>query len=191
MSIKSVLVVTSVLFVLTAFSQELPMETDVMEQIIRFKQNATKIYYNDSLLDFSHFDKKAFRKKKFVSRHAFLKGNHITLTAAERKYIITEFKKMRAKVWQQNLFSNSQRVPYDSTFAQLSFFLREDLQNQQSLYRSVWRFAKPVFLRNNTICLIAYIYMIHSSGGEEELAFYKKYKDGRWRRFIIISGAAY
>lgn len=191
MSIKPILLAALVLFALRVFSQQLPMETDIMEQIIRLKKDTAKIYYNDSLLDFSHFDPKAFKKKKFVSWHAFLKGNRITLTSAEREYIIDEFRKMRGKVWQQNLFANSQRVPYDSTFAQLSTFLREDYRNKKLLYRAVWRFSRPVFMRNNTICLVAYTYMSHSSAGEEELAFYKKGTDGLWKRFLIIQGAAY
>jgi hypothetical protein len=194
MSIKSILFAALVLLATKAFSQGLSTLPGIMEQIIRGNQDTAKIYYIDSLISFSHLKPGTFNKKKFqhtAIMYRSLKGNSIRLTSAERKHVISEFKKMQSQVWQKNLFNNSQRIPYDSVGVYLASFERKNHPYHPANGYQYWRFSRPVYLRGDTICLIAFVYMCGSLCGEDEFALYKKNEDGRWERFVLISGGVF
>ena len=126
-------------------------------------------------------------------------GNSLALTKAEQDHILTQLGQQT--VWSDNLFPNSKRIDADSMWA----FLRQmNAQRALSLnqaalqkdtvtikhlrydYLYVFTFAKPIYIRDNTLCLIAFGAMCGGECGQTETSFYKK-ENNEWTKWIIVS----
>lgn len=126
-------------------------------------------------------------------------GTLSALTKAEKKYLLTNIK--RKTNWPDNLFANSKRINADSLW---TFLNQENINritninkaalNQDSLaYKKATRqfpfvfvFTKPVYIRNNTICLISFAAMCGRDCGRDEISFYKK-ENNVWTKWIVVS----
>ena len=127
------------------------------------------------------------------------KGNFITLTKTEQDYLLSQLGQQT--VWSDNLFSNSKRIDTDSMWtylrqmnAQRTLSINQAaLKNDTVLikklkydYPYVFTFAKPIYIRNNTVCLIAFGAMCGGECGQTETSFYKK-ENNEWTKWIIVS----
>jgi len=53
-------------------------------------------------------------------------------------------------------------------------------------YTFVFTFAKPVYIRDNTVCLVAFGAMCGSDCGRTETSFYRR-ENNEWTKWIIVS----
>ena len=130
-------------------------------------------------------------------------GNSITLTKAEQNYLLSQLGQQ--VFWSDNLFANSKRINTDSMWT----FLRQmNVQRALSLNQAVSQkdtvtimnlrydnpyvfiFAKPIYIRNNTVCLIAFSAMCGSSCGQTEVSFYKN-ENNEWTKWIMVSAGVF
>ena len=172
------------------FAQEAP---NIIEQIIKEKQDTSKIYYADLVFVYRTFETKVLNRRKIKAY--FIPGpggTTFVLQKSERNHIAAEFSKMKRSLWPKDLFPNSQRVANDSAWNYISDFLKKsNYRVHPEKGHQVWWFSKPIYLRNNTLCLISFRYMCHDLCGEDELAFYKRNERGRWERYVVIDGGAF
>jgi hypothetical protein len=193
MKIKTTLFAGFVLFAGKLMGQA----PDIVEQVIRDKQDTAKVYYEDSVARLvrgvSVYQRQLLKKRKYSSYNVYnLNGNKIVLTRREKGYINKELLKMRSEVWPVNLFANSVRVPSDSAWQYIRQLARQNFAGgRQSRYQQLWSFSRPIYLRNNTICLFSWTYICHSSCGEQEILFYKKNAAGRWERYVFLDGRVF
>ena len=140
--------------------------------------------------------KDAFQKGTVTDKR---QGNSITLTKAEQNYLLSQLGQQM--VWSDSLFPNSKRINADSMWT----FLRQmnaqrvlslnqaasqkdtvTIKNLKYYYPYVFIFAKPIYIRNNTVCLIAFSAMCGGNCGQTETSFYKKINN-EWTKWIIVS----
>ena len=165
----------------------------LLEQIIRGKQDTARIYYIDSILPVHQFGSTMRWGKTIKSFPVYgLGANSIQLSRRERKHIFYETSITHWPfVWMDNLFKNSQRIPKDSAGAYLKAFERKNHPYDSKNGYQFWHFSKPVYLRDNTICLVSFVYMCGGLCGEDEVAFYKKNENGRWERFVVLRAGVF
>ncbi len=126
-------------------------------------------------------------------------GNSITLTKNEQDYLLSQLGQQT--VWSDNLFPNSKRIHSDSMWTHLRQInaqrvlslnqaaLQKDsvtIKNLRYDYPYVFTFAKPIYIRDNTVCLIAFGAMCGGDCGQTETSFYKK-ENNEWIKWIIVS----
>ncbi|HWY36274.1 MAG TPA: hypothetical protein VNX68_16630, partial [Nitrosopumilaceae archaeon] len=94
----------------------------------------------------------------------------IKLTGEEQKYILEEVEKEKGFIWPDNLFKNSTRIELDTFGPQ-----------------AVTTFTKPIYFRNNSVCLL-YIRRLYSrASGNQRLYFCKKV-NGVWEKGLLVGG---
>lgn len=112
---------------------------------------------------------KAIRDGKIIDKR---NGNSLMLTKAEQDHILTQLGQQT--VWPDNLFPNSRRIDADSMWNYLiqrneqrvlllhQAALQKDTITIKQLrydYPYVFTFAKPIYIRNSTVCLISFAAM--------------------------------
>jgi hypothetical protein len=196
------LLIAFLLAVQTSYSQVEPSAISFIENLIRKDQPAGQIFYTDKINPTYLLKIKTHLSKKYISgENNETKQNTIVLTRQEKKYLWEQFESFNKPYWTENLFSNSRLVKADSLMA----FIRKansdyseslnnpnnsgyDKANMMKNYQrpNVFQFSKPVYLRNNSICLIFLSYSCGDPCGRDELCFYKKEKDN-WTKWIVVS----
>lgn len=69
---------------------------DIIEQIIRDKQDTARIYYVDSARTKAWFDPQSLNRKNYKNLlYRELNGNRIFLPRAERKFLLAEIERMK------------------------------------------------------------------------------------------------
>jgi methyltransferase-like protein len=176
-------------------------DSTILMKITKSVSLESQIVYVD-LVDKSNYLinqlKSNFKTKKIVDQKT---NAEILLTKKEKKFLIYESKKQ--VIWPENLFISSLRISSDSIWA----FLNNEKQKQkiahdealkvndadklQSLNKKkvwVFRFNKPIYIRNNTICLVTYQAFCSKDCGRSESVFYKK-ENNDWIKWItVLSG---
>ena len=125
--------------------------------------------------------------------------NSIILTKKEQNYLLSQLRQQ--VVWSANLFPNSKRIDTDSiwTFlrqmnAQRALSLKHavlqkdtvTIKNLRYDYPYVFTFTKPIYIRDNTVCLITFFAMCGRDCGQKETSFYKK-ENNKWIKWVIVS----
>ncbi|HUS02880.1 MAG TPA: hypothetical protein VMY77_14180 [Chitinophagaceae bacterium] len=156
-------------------------ENEVIRQILRPEINKhEEIVYthrlNKGVLE---YDTKEFIKTS--TRFFNKKGDTLILSKSEKKYIITQLRIIKDHVWKDSLFNFSHRIPEDSTASYL----------KANKARELYQFSKPIFIRNNSICLI-YMMRLCCGGiyGPTHLGFYK-IQNGFWKNWITVFSGAF
>lgn len=141
---------------------------------------------------------KAIQNGKIIDKR---NGNALTLSKAEKAYILSQLRQQT--VWSDNLFPNSKHIVADSVWSYLrqmntqrAFMLDQaalqkdtmTIKNLRYKYPYVFTFAKPIYLRDNTVCLIAFWATCGSQCGQTETSFYKK-ANNKWTKWIIVSAS--
>lgn len=123
----------------------------------------------------------------------------LVLTKAEQNYILNQLRQQT--VWPDNLFPNGKRIEEKSMWNYLrqmeserilsmnNAALQKDTATYNSLrnnYTYIFTFAKPIYIRDNTICLIAFGAMCGGMCGRTETCFYKK-ENNEWIKWIMVS----
>jgi len=103
------------------------------------------------------------------------------ITTQEQTYLISELKQLRGLRWPDKMFPNSKRV--SSEDIKNVFKITKQYPNEKADNCSViFTFSKPIYLRNNTICL--YLDQAQYSNTQIQLAysFYIK-TEGEWEEY--------
>ena len=126
-------------------------------------------------------------------------GNSLKLKKDEQDYLFSQLS-LRT-IWTDNIFTDSKLINSDSMWTYLSqenkkrivdmnqAVLSKDtltLKKLQYYYSYVFAFTKPIYIRDNTICLISFAGMCGIECGREETSFYKK-ENNEWTKWIIVS----
>jgi hypothetical protein len=146
--------------------------------------------------------KEIFHKGELTDKRL---GNTITLTKSEQKYLLTELG--QRIIWNDYLFTNGKRISSDS----MRIFLKKQntdrvktinqaAKSKDTLtikalgelknYPYVFTFAKPIYIRNNTVCLISFIAMCGNECGQTETSFYKKVNN-EWTKWVVVSSGTF
>ena len=101
-------------------------------------------------------------------------GDSILLTNDELTYLNAQLELTDHFHWEQRLFKNAKIIPFDTL-------------RHQRLYGQYWFFSKPIFIRDNSICLFYYIFYCGNTCGHSQLAFYR-WRNNKWTKWIHVIG---
>ncbi|RPD45185.1 hypothetical protein [Paracnuella aquatica] len=112
-------------------------------------------------------------------------NDSLTLTEKERSFLQQQFNQQSGKIWTKPHFRNWHLVSEDS----LKHYHEVDQYfwfSPDRLGGRLYTFSKPVFFRNDSMCLFYWGYWCGTRCGEGQLALYQK-QDGKWKyRFSLF-----
>lgn len=166
----------------------------LIDGIIRHVQDTAHIFYYDSIATtYRVNDIKTVLANRTIKsiRKDSTQNNSITLTKAEQKYIFNQLDEMHKMTWDKNIFTNSTRVTADSS----SFYFNEISTSNRKGWnpksgRQIWEITEPIYLRDNSYCLLFTLYICGGECGRDELCFYKNI-NGRWSKWITVSSGEF
>ncbi len=146
--------------------------------------------------------KEIFQKGKVTDKRL---GSSITLTKSEQEYLLSQLG--QRIVWNDNLFEKGKRICSDSMWNFLGKLNAERVAtiNKASIdkdsltikklqqlknYPFVFTFAKPIYIRDNSVCLISLGAMCGGDCGQTETSFYKK-ENGEWTIWIVVTSGVF
>jgi len=88
----------------------------------------------------------------------------------ERDLVNQELNAMMSYIWPDNLFEHVSYTTKDST----------------SYRHNLYSFSKPIFFRNNTLCILYKAYSCGEECGEGDVSVYK-FENGKWKYWISLS----
>ena len=118
---------------------------------------------------------------------------------AEQNYLLDQL--FQESSWPDHLFPNSKRIKTDSMFTYLSkmnpqhkLSLNQATSQKDTItiknlrYNSpfIFTFAKPIYIRDNTVCLIVFGARCGGDCGHIETSFYKKVYN-EWIKWITVT----
>lgn len=174
-------------------------DTTILLKAFRHVTTQRQIVYVDTVSTYKDSQDQLFKTIKNSSISDKRSGNTLTLSKAEQDLILTQLRQQT--VWSDNLFSNSKRIDADSMWTFLRQMnaqrvlslnqaaLQKDTMTIKNLrydYPYVFTFAKPIYIRDNTVCLISFGAMCGDNCGQTEPSFYKK-ENNEWIKWIIVS----
>ncbi len=184
-----------------SFSQTDTSYYNLIYNQIRTYQKTGTIYYADK--PYNEFNKEGFEplyKNPVVNVFGSKNKASITLSKQEREYILSQLQNFPNEILPDSLLPNSKRIANGS----LQKFVRrvneskyDSLMNLQdtiaahkflssSLMHSSFFFSKPIYIRNNSILLSCFTWLVGNSwGGRSELCFYRK-ENNNWVKWITV-----
>ena len=130
---------------------------------------------NASNFFYEIFSKSFEDKNKHITFTNREQKDSISLSKKETEFIISELSKSENSNWNIDDFSNDIIANKD-----VQSYLNKEKNN---IY---FDFLKPIFMRNNELMLIRYVYLRRGSSAGTFLGFYKKI-NGTWKQWIPIS----
>lgn len=178
-------------------------DTTILLKAFRHVTTQRKIVYVDTVSAYNDSNGQLLKTIQNGTISDKINGNSLTLTKAEQNHILTQLGQQT--VWSDNLFPNSKLIDTDSMWsfliqmnAQLSLSLNQAVFQKDTLtiknlrYERpyIFAFAKPIYIRDKTVCLIAFGAMCGGECGETETSFYKK-ENNKWTKWIIVSAGVF
>jgi hypothetical protein len=149
---------------------------EVVRQIVKPPDKGEVLLYSNSLSsEFSQYCKRKLNRRSYIFFEDGDAGDTLVLTKKEKDYIIRKLDSVQNYSWKEEVFPNSKIVVQDTLWDYL-------LKNHKAV---VHQFSKPIFIRDNSICLIYYM-IFKGAGGPSYFGFYKK-KNGIWEEWISVS----
>jgi hypothetical protein len=188
----------------TTYGQTNQQDTTILMKAFREITRQEQIVYVDTV-DMKGYVpddlKRAIKKGKITDERKTKPPNSLKLTKTEQNYLLERLGQQT--VWADNLFTDGRCLNSDSMW----IYLREEntkkiaainkavmvkdtlaLKKAQSKYSYVFTFTKPVYIRDNTVCLISFAALCGQDCGQSEISFYKKIND-EWVKWILVSSA--
>jgi hypothetical protein len=153
-------------------------EVRFIENYARRNNDTTKIYYLDSMALPSSILPLLKQKRIYYKG-----GDFIQLSDSEKKYISEKYYDLKSSVWEDSLIPYSKCIKNDSSGKVLTAIQNLN-RSRHSKWLYLWYFSKPIFLRNNTVCLFSV--MAFNGSGYHQTAFYKKDAEGKWNPWIVL-----
>jgi hypothetical protein len=140
-----------------------------------------------------------------TGKTADTKSNNITLTRQEKKYISQQLDKFCKSYWKENLFPGSRLISEENLWPYFKNVYQEYSENLSNPNNSaidksnllknyqqpgVFEFSAPIFLRNNSLCLIYLRSLCGNPCGYGELSIYRL-ENGNWNKWIVVSADNY
>jgi|GEM_PF-1009887 len=125
-------------------------------------------------------------KKTFSISELYMGENKqaLTITPSEQTYLISELHKLKDFKWPSKMFPNSVNVTINEirmVFASTSKYP----EPKSAMCSIIYGFSKPIFIRNNTICLYLSQEQYGESNSQSTFSFYKK--DGaEWEEYADV-----
>lgn len=188
--------------IFSAFCQTNIEDTIVLRKVFNEVSSQRQIAYVDSVNMNGYVPDvlmEAIQKGKITDTRKTRKPNSLTLTKAEQNYLLEQI--TQQTVWSDNLLADSRLIESDSMWV----YLRQEntkriaamnkaamendtlaLKKARLNYSYVFTFTKPVYIRDNTICLISFAAVCGTECGRNEISFYKK-ENNEWGKWIVIS----
>lgn len=191
------------IWVHSTYGQDIQNDTTILLNAFKKISSKEQIVYVDTVNPNSSGSD---RLKELIKGGTFTdkrNDKRIILNSTEQDYLLVELAKQ--VVWSDTLFANSKRIDADSMWTYLKQENKKlsDLRNQAALkmdtttykklqyeHQYVFTFAKPIYIRNNTVCLINIKAICGSTCGQEETSFYKK-ENKKWIKWIEVSHGDY
>lgn len=107
----------------------------------------------------------------------------LILSQKEIEFIVGSL--VKPTIWKNNLFPNSIAVQNITEAKQKMYDLKMLKKDIEGIY--FFSFSKPIFIRNNTICLFSIATLCGGSCGGFETYFLRKI-NGKWSKWMIVSG---
>lgn len=186
------------------FGQTVNNDTTVLKVFINQNQDKN-IAYIDKTIGWERIQKSLDRWKNSSDSIKLKQKTSIALTDADYYSILEQIDKYKNFVWGDSLFVNSKRVLLDSMYSYLdnefklnykkynSNTLDKDtaaIKNFQKYVPWVFGFSKPIYLREETLCLYYSMAMCGQLCGHDEVSFYKK-ENGKWTKWFGIGSGVY
>lgn len=178
-------------------------DTVLLNYAINRTNNST-VFYIDKSQGWGRISEKLVNNK-FRGCTKLTQHNKISLSIKELKLLRQQIDLNKGHVWNDSLLINSHRIIQDSTMGFISKqfeIYKEKINNallnhdtiaiQQIIKEKprVYGFSKPLYLREETICLLYFVAFGDYSSGYDEIGFYKKEND-LWTKWIVISQGDY
>lgn len=140
---------------------------------------------------------KASSKEKIVSSFRTPTIDSILLTKKERIKVRKGLRSQQAFIWPDSLFEDSKRIHHDSLLKYVNTLnrhvfdsLKSDSAKLTQYFKGYFTyysflFSKPIYLRNNSIFLIQFVWLT-GTGGFHEMAFYRK-TENSWKKWIVFN----
>ena len=148
------------------------MAITVIHQIIIQKKGDTIVYATN--IPSTNIK---YLKQKFISKannlHSY-DGDSLILTKQEKSYILNQLEKLKKYKWSNSLFTKSKSVTGEQVWNGLA----------KDMFWEVHEFSKPIFIRDNSVCLVYYMHFF-GVGGPSYFGFFKE-QNGQWKEWISI-----
>jgi len=112
--------------------------------------------------------------------------NKLILTKKEKKYVAAEINQLKSINWVDHLLPGTRLLSQDTA----NYYLIDRFQGWQKLYKrgitGFYTFSKPVFLRNETICIFQYDFNCGYLCGDGTIMVYIK-ENGKWAPYINLA----
>lgn len=183
---------------------QLNSQDTVVIKFATMRTEGTVFTYADKSEGWTRISEKlADRKFRGITKQT--KHNTITLSIEERRYLRQQIEENRGFTWNDSLIANSRRIMSDSVMKIISEqfrIYREKINiallNQDTIALNrivakkpwVYGFSKPIYLRDDTICLLYHLAFGDYDSGYDEVSFYKK-ENNLWTKWIVITQGDY
>lgn len=159
--------------------------------LLKLKNDSTILYINTYYTGSLTAIKEEIIKDTLVDVKHSYENNEIKecliLTKSEKLYISEQLDKMKGHVWTNDLFKNSKMLNSGSLHRLIG---KQGLGWHDKYYKryktGFYSFSKPIFIRNNTICIFSYSYNCGILCAYGETAIYIK-DNGAWSKWLVIS----
>ena len=196
----------SIFLIFTLFNSSLAQndrsELIFLEGLIRNAYPEGKIIYTDKI-NKNDLDKikSRFKKNTIYDISKTRNQNYIIFTKQEKKYIFQQLEIASRPCWKENIFPGSQLILDEDALNYIKKTTQEYLENfnkptntdndRMNLIKNyqrptIFKFSKPIYLRNRSICLIYFTSICGNPCGFEELCFYK-IANNTWSKWIVVS----
>ena len=113
-------------------------------------------------------------------------STNLILSADEQRILCEELEKLKNHVWDKNLFPNSKRLDSESEIkSQLQSNENLKTEKEKNMCSIIYTFSKPIYIRNNSICL--YLDQKRYRRGDRQLEFsFYIYENNRWEQLAVV-----
>ncbi len=117
------------------------------------------------------------------------KKNIVVFNKNERSYIHQQLEKMKSELWPEKLFKNSLIIDRDT----INAIFKKTIVQQVEFFRKYPHgysfFSKPIFIRNNTLCIFYSGYNCAHNCFDDQLFILRKEAED-WVPFILLIDGA-
>ena len=173
-----------------------------LEGLIRNNYPEGKIIFTDKI-NKNDLDKikSKFKKNTIYDISQTRNQNYIIFTKQEKKYIFQQLEIASRPCWNETIFPGAQLILEEDALNYIKKTTQEYLENfnkptntendRMNLIKNyqrptIFKFSKPIYLRNRSICLVYFASICGNPCGFEELCFYK-IANNTWSKWIVVS----
>lgn len=150
--------------------------------------NCDKMYYMESVApDIINSTIKILSEKRSFPISEFYIGNKdkpFIISQAEQTYLIDELNKLQDFKWPSKMFPNSIKLT-DNEIQKVFSITKKYPWPKSAACSIIYSFSKPIFIRNNTICLYLSQEQYGESNSQSKFSFYKK-NGSEWEEYADV-----